>query len=402
MSGIPPAHPDIRRQIKLRLLALAPRAFELFAGDLLVYIGLHNVAVTRYVGDGGIDAHGDLIPESGLMCVPTGVQVKRHRQNVQRSDIDRFIGALGGQFHHGIFITTAGYAAQARVKAASSPLLRVDTVDGDQVVALMTQHNLGVQQSPIATSQIDEDYFLAFEAQATLCSSRVREERQTYQVDSSPAAGEPTRPEDDLISLRALSYALHMDMQTIRRSWIETGKLLPDATRQIGSREAYFFRRDRVEAIRRQLGRDQLPSSSAEWRQAFLDFVHSRSLTKSYKPVLLKSLLKLVNRNGEVKMEDLVQEFHDFYVQRLRDNLPIEFGVPLLVDPTTATSDAIRKLIMKHPLERFIIKGFLEYDNDRGIVRFEPQLWQELRFYELLDIQDSTDEQLRYYYERNG
>ena len=47
MSIAPPHHPDIRRQLKQRLLALPPRAFELFAGDLLVYIGLQNIAVTR-------------------------------------------------------------------------------------------------------------------------------------------------------------------------------------------------------------------------------------------------------------------------------------------------------------------------------------------------------------------
>ena len=133
----PPLQPDLRRQLKARLLELSPRAFELFAGDLLTYVGLQNVAVTRYVGDGGVDAHGDLMSESGLICVPTGVQVKRHRSNVQRADIDRFIGALGGQYRHGIFITTAGYAEQARVKAQTSPVLRVDTVTGDQVVILM-------------------------------------------------------------------------------------------------------------------------------------------------------------------------------------------------------------------------------------------------------------------------
>jgi restriction endonuclease Mrr len=113
----PPANPDLKRELKARLLAMTPRAFELFAGDLLVFVGLQNVFVTRYVGDGGLDARGDMVSDSGVVRIPTGVQVKRHRHNVQRPDIDRFIGALSGQFSHGIFITTAGYAEQARVKA---------------------------------------------------------------------------------------------------------------------------------------------------------------------------------------------------------------------------------------------------------------------------------------------
>src|SRR4028118_1541072 len=97
----PPLNPDVRQQLKTRLLDLSPRAFELFAGDLLVYVGLQDVAVTRYVGDGGIDAHGEIVTNSGIVRIPTGVQVKRHRSNVQRADIDRFIGALTGQYSQG-------------------------------------------------------------------------------------------------------------------------------------------------------------------------------------------------------------------------------------------------------------------------------------------------------------
>jgi hypothetical protein len=209
-------------------------------------------------------------------------------------------------------------------------------------------------------------------------------------------------PEDDLISLRALSYALRIDIQTVRRSWIETGKLQPDVTRQTGLREAYFFRRDRLESIRRTFVREQVPSSSAEWRQEFLDYARSRNLTKSYKPVLLKALLKLVDRNGKVQMDDLAREFHDFYLQRQRQGLPVEFDVPLLEDPASAERAALKRLIVKNPLDRFIIKGYLEYSAADGVVRFAPQLWSELRFYELLDIQASADEQLRYYYDRGA
>src|SRR5207244_8336710 len=61
MSTTPPANPDIKRELKDHLLTMSPRAFELFAGEFLVYVGLEKVSVTRYIGDGGIDAEGDLI-----------------------------------------------------------------------------------------------------------------------------------------------------------------------------------------------------------------------------------------------------------------------------------------------------------------------------------------------------
>ncbi len=384
----PPIHPDIRRRLRERLLDLSPRAFELFAGNLLEYIGLQNVIVTQYVGDGGIDAHGELVAVSNLVRVPTGVQVKRHRNNVGRPDIDRFIGALLGHFHHGIFITTADYAPKAISKASNPATIRVDTVNGEQVAALMVQHHLGT--TPITSSGLDDDYFQSFEALAGIRTNLIREQRQSYMPSSI----------EDLITLQTLSYALRVEAATIRRNWIETGKLTPDSVQAIGSRNFYFFRRDRIEAIRTQFQLAPTPQTGEEWRQDFLDFAKSRNLTKSYKPVLLKALLDLVDRNGEVLMDALAEAFRAFYIRRKRDGLTTEVGVSVLLHPEQTDLDTIEKLIVKYPLERFILNGFLQYDTSAGIVRFNPSLWHEFRTYERVDIIASADEQLRFYYER--
>jgi hypothetical protein len=376
---------SIQHILKERLLALPPRGFELFAGDLLTFIGLHDVSVTRYSGDGGIDASGSIALNNTPIAVPVGVQVKRYRRNnVQRSDIDRFIGALQGSFAQGIFITTAGYAASARLKAGSS-IPRVATVDGAQLTTLMLRHRLGVTEQ----EQLDESYFAQFE----IALGEMRESGADYAlttIDPSVA-----RPEDDLITLRGLSHALRVDTSALRR-FMERGQLLPDTVGRAG----YFFRRDRVETIRGALIGRQLPADAASWRQEFLDFARSRNLTKSYKPVLLKALLKLVDRNGEMRMATLCEEFRAFYVARRNAGQVVEFGPPDISD-TAAVSDAqLRHLIVRHPLERFLIKGFLEHLPQEGIVRFAPQLWAELRFFELLDVQQSVEEQLAYYYGR--
>lgn len=386
----PPINPDVRRQLKIRLLDLTPRAFELFAGDLLVYVGLQAVAVTRYVGDGGIDAYGEIVTNSGIVRIPTGVQVKRYRQNVQRADIDRFIGALSGQYSQGIFITTAGFGGQAVEKARIS-FPHITPVSGDQVVSLMVQHQLGLAANT-AHAQLDEPYFEAFEQQATRPTQLVRETSERYQT---------MPPEDDVISLRALSYILRVDSRTVR-NWIEQGKLIPDQPANLLSRESYFFRRDRVEQIRRELVGTTLPGTPSEWRQEFLDFARSRLLTKSYKPVFLKALLKLVDRNGEARLNDVAIEFRAFYVQRQLAGQPVEFDVKLLNEPQHASIAAIEQLIVRYPLDRFLIKGFLLFDKDTSTIRFAPQLWHELRLYEMRDVLTSADEQLRYYYDRHA
>jgi hypothetical protein len=118
--------------------------------------------------------------------------------------------------------------------------------------------------------------------------------------------------------------------------------------------------------------------------------------------VLLKALLRLVDRAGEARIDALAAEFRAFYTARRRAGLPVELGPPDLSDEGAVSDAQLRQLIVRNPLERFLIKGFLEYLPTEGVVRFAPQLWGELRAWELLDITQSADEQLAHYYGRLG
>jgi len=387
---------------------MSARSFEFFAGGFLVYAGLEAVSVTRYIGDGGIDALGNLI--AGRFRIPIGIQVKRHRNNVQRPDIDKFIGALSGHFSEGMFMTTANYAPGALQKAAAS-IPRVLTLNGDQIVSIMVEHSLGLKSSSLNTQKldIDPDYFATFEAMSNLFAKRVREAPQNYNVHTSASDSETPldeqtidlTPEEDFISLNALGYALRVDPTRVRR-WVENGTLHPDASQSSGERTSYYFRRDHIEQIRKNLGLESIPTSSDEWKQEFLDFVKSHKLTKSYKPVMIKAFFKLVDREGEVKIDDLVKEFKAYYVQQVEVGKPLERGVSLLADPVRASDSAIKRLIITYPLERFLIKNFIAYFPEEGILRIAPQLWQELHYYEVIDALKSADEQISYYISRHN
>jgi hypothetical protein len=111
-------------------------------------------------------------------------------------------------------------------------------------------------------------------------------------------------------------------------------------------------------------------------------------------------MLKLVDRNGEIQIADLTREFRAFYLARRQAGLPVEFGPPDLTDSSSMSDIRLRQLIVQNPLERFLIKGFITYLPEEGLVRFAPELWSELRFWELLDIRQSADEQIEYYYSR--
>jgi len=403
----PPANPDIKRELKKQLLTLPARSFEFFAGEFLVYVGLEAVSVTRYIGDGGIDAQGNLV--AGLFRIPVGVQVKRHKNNVHRSDIDKFIGALSGRFSQGMFMTTASYAPSALQKASTS-IPHILTLNGDQIVSVMIEHRLGLKISSVHSQKldIDPDYFATFEAMRGMLLGHVTEARQSYGIEASQFSTTTVdeqpldlKPEDDLISLNALGYALRVDPNTVRR-WVEHEKLHPDASQMVGERSIYYFRRDRIEQIRKSLGLENIPTSSDEWKQEFLDFAKSRNLSRSYKPVMVKAFFKLVDREGKVKIDDLVREFRDYYAQRLAAGEPLEQDASIMANPTEANDSAVKRLIIGNPLQRFLIKNFIEYFPEEGVLRIAPQLWQELHYYEVVDTLKSADEQISYYVSRHG
>ncbi|HEY4385255.1 MAG TPA: hypothetical protein VGN34_12395 [Ktedonobacteraceae bacterium] len=77
------------------------------------------------------------------------------------------------------------------------------------------------------------------------------------------------RPEEDLIPLNTLGYALRVDPTRVRR-WIE------DTSQIAGTRSTYYFRRDRIEHIRATFDLEYIPASAEEWKQEFLDFAKSR------------------------------------------------------------------------------------------------------------------------------
>lgn len=400
----PPLHPDMKRELKQQLLALSARGFEFFAGEFLVYVGLETVAVTRYIGDGGIDALGNLM--AGRFRIPMGIQVKRHRNNVQRPDIDKFVGALSGRFSQGLFLTTADYAPAALQKAAAS-IPRVLTLNGDQVVSIMVEHQLGVKSSSFHAHRldIDPDYFATFEEMRSLFAGRIKERSQPYLAASSPDEGTleeqviDLQPEEDLLSLNAFGYALRVDPARVRR-WIESGVLLPDASQLSGDRTNYYFRRDRIEQVRREQRLGAIPTSTEEWKQEFLDFAKSRNLSRSYKPVMLKAFFSLVDRDGKVSLDDLARVFRTYYIQQLERGEPLERDNSLMAHPAEASDQAVKQLIRENPLKRFQIKNFILYSADEGMLQIAPQLWQALFHYEVKDALASAEEQIHYYLAR--
>ena len=109
-------------------------------------------------GDEGIDG---IINEDKLGLDVIYIQAKRWAGTVGRPEIQKFVGALHGQrAKKGVFITTSSFSKDA-VSYVSTIDPKVVLIDGNRLVDLMIDHNLGVSTTDTyEIKKIDTDFFI--------------------------------------------------------------------------------------------------------------------------------------------------------------------------------------------------------------------------------------------------
>jgi restriction system protein len=143
---------QFRSKLLDRLYELTPTQFEHFARHLLVAYGFVQVTVTQVAKDGGIDGHGLL--KVGLARMAVAFQCKRWEGNVSRPEVDKFRGAIQGEYEQGVFFTTSDFTKQAMGASIKKGAVPVVLLNGESIVDLMIEKEFGVQKKPL---QIYED-----------------------------------------------------------------------------------------------------------------------------------------------------------------------------------------------------------------------------------------------------
>jgi restriction system protein len=147
---------ELRSKILFRIRRLDPSTFEDFAKRLLEAYGFVDMKVTQYSRDGGIDGHGKL--KVGLAYLNVAFQCKRFNRNtVGRPEIDKFRGAIQGEFEQGIFFTSSTFAQGAEAASFRRGAVPIVLIDGKAIVDLMIEKEFGVQveQLPIYSYALD-------------------------------------------------------------------------------------------------------------------------------------------------------------------------------------------------------------------------------------------------------
>ena len=152
-------HADVvRQELRAKLLAMDPFAFEHLVKRLLEEMDYQNVEVTKSSGDGGVDVVGEI--ELGITSVKEVVQAKRHRGTIQRKELD----ALRGSLHRfgavrGTIITTSAFSKGTEEAAFEAGVAPITLVDGTKLIDLLIHYGIGVRKRVIELLAVDAEAF---------------------------------------------------------------------------------------------------------------------------------------------------------------------------------------------------------------------------------------------------
>jgi restriction system protein len=152
-------HNDTQRVVlRDRLAEMSPNDFEYLVRDLLEEMGYEDVEVTKQSGDKGVDVVATV--QLGITEVKEVVQVKRYTNTVNRPKIDQLRGAL--HYHdaiRGTLITLSGFSQGCKDSAILPGAPPISLIDGERLLDLLIEHEIGIQRKPAVMYEVDGRYF---------------------------------------------------------------------------------------------------------------------------------------------------------------------------------------------------------------------------------------------------
>jgi restriction system protein len=138
------------------LKSISPIGFEHLCKRLLREHGFDNLVVTQRSHDEGIDGYGTL-ELNPFIKIKIIFQCKRYKNTVSREKVGDFRNAVMGRAEKGIIMTTGTFSEDAKREAEREGVIPIELIDGEKLVELFQQVELGVKAKTIY--EIDYKFF---------------------------------------------------------------------------------------------------------------------------------------------------------------------------------------------------------------------------------------------------
>lgn len=201
-----------------------------------------------------------------------------------------------------------------------------------------------------------------------------------------------------MISLSELEVELSTSQGFIRRA-VERGELQTDHTLTLGNLEYHYFDNDRIDEICEVLGIEKVGPHNIKRR--FVEFVQKMDMAASYKPVMLKAFIEVLDQRGRAPVGEVTRRFRQFYESRGDAQQIVERDTVKMSRIAELDDAEVQQVMLQMPFEKFERRRFLEYDpRDLAFIRFTPILWRQLNRGDLDELQQICQQSIATYYER--
>ena len=196
-----------------------------------------------------------------------------------------------------------------------------------------------------------------------------------------------------------MEFVRRVDVQTetIER-YVRDGLLVPDLVVPMSEHRTFkYFKEETLQKYAQQYGWTLIDDSNR--KDLFLDMVRQMDMSYSYKPVLLKAVLRFADDKGRVKLSDIVTYFREFYESRRATGLVVEKADSIYAKGGYTDAQAQRN-ILSNPFKRFEDMQMLHHTKTLGVIQVDESVWKKLTSEEKQEIEQICNEKLEQYYGR--
>ena len=113
-------------------------------------------------------------------------------------------------------------------------------------------------------------------------------------------------------------------------------------------------------------------------KQEFFEFLEKRNYSLSYKMPFLLSFIKNLNSVGNANVEDVLDDYIEFYSKRVAKGFPIDRPSCPYNSEKLKDRKFIKASMIANPCEKFEKRGFLHYSKDTGIISMNHSLFNTM------------------------
>ncbi|MEG0838705.1 MAG: nucleoside triphosphate pyrophosphohydrolase [Hydrogenoanaerobacterium sp.] len=212
---------------------------------------------------------------------------------------------------------------------------------------------------------------------------------------SMPADAVVLKKEYSMMSQHEFICSVDVQSETILR-YLHDGLIVPDAIFPVTQKrfQNYYFI-DTVERYANQYGWNRINDENR--KDVFMRMVRKMDMSYSYKPILLKGILRYVDATGACRLTDIVQHFKDFFDARREHGLPVEKEKSIYLNDRISDQQILQNILI-YPYRRFADIGALNLSEDRAYIYIDPTVWNKLTKLEISEISEVCDKKLQDYF----